>query len=615
MKKTLLFMILLMFGVALMAQHLKYSNPRYLQRQAVPAVAIDNPLLPQQASNALTQSKAVLEDVIGETRYDAQSNASIDNRLVVWPDGTISAAWTKAQLETGYADRGTGYNYYNGSAWGPAPSTRIETLRTGWPTMDKWNGNGEIVMSHQSATAKMVKCTRPVKGTGSWTQSLINNPPPATGLLWPRVMTSGPTNNYVHMVVLTAPTGNGGVKYHGMDGALLYYRSLDGGSTWDKSAIILPGLDSLNYDGFGGDEYSWGTPHGDTIYFASCGSWIDAFIMKSNDNGETWTKIPVLSNAHKKLPTGTTSVMPFYVGDGACAVEMDHSGVIHMAFGKGGGYMAGSTKYIYVNVNGLIYWNTTMPMIQDSLNLDSLDAHGNLLGYYFDGPGPGDTLIATPPSYRVGISSWPQLSVDSYNNLYCLYNVVTPGNPSPDPFNYRHMWARAKFHNKTTWTEMKDLNDGVLYLFSEYAFSNMAKTILNNTLHVFYQTSPQPGSAVQVTTIPVHDNNIEYRAIPVSTFWPTGIDGNKVVRQNFVGQNFPNPVNTTTSFTVSLDVAANVILEVSNIMGQKVMSLDKGFVNGGAQKFTIDCSQLTPGVYFYTVKINGESFTHKMIVE
>jgi hypothetical protein len=307
--------------------------------------------------------------------------------------------------------------------------------------------------------------------------------------------------------------------------------------------------------------------------------------------------------------------MPFYVGDGACAVEMDHSGVIHMAFGKGGGYMAGSTKYIYVNVNGLIYWNTTMPMIQDSLNLDSLDAHGNLLGYYFDGPGPGDTLIATPPSYRVGISSWPQLSVDSYNNLYCLYNVVTPGNPSPDPFNYRHMWARAKFHNKTTWTEMKDLNDGVLYLFSEYAFSNMAKTILNNTLHVFYQTSPQPGSAVQVTTIPVHDNNIEYRAIPVSTFWPTGIDGNKVVRQNFVGQNFPNPVNTTTSFTVSLDVAANVILEVSNIMGHKVMSLDKGFVNGGAQKFTIDCSQLTPGVYFYTVKINGESFTHKMIVE
>jgi hypothetical protein len=58
-----------------------------------------------------------------------------------------------------------------------------------------------------------------------------------------------------------------------------------------------------------------------------------------------------------------------------------------------------------------------------------------------------------------------------------------------------------------------------------------------------------------------------------------------------------------------------VVVEVTNIMGQKVMTMDKGFVNSGARKFTIECSQLTTGVYFYTVKINGESFTHKMIVE
>ena len=70
-----------------------------------------------------------------------------------------------------------------------------------------------------------------------------------------------------------------------------------------------------------------------------------------------------------------------------------------------------------------------------------------------------------------------------------------------------------------------------------------------------------------------------------------------------------------TSFAVNVDKPANITIEVSNIMGAKVMSFDKGMVNSGAQKFTIDCSALTTGIYFYTVKINGESYTHKMVVQ
>ncbi|MCK9220365.1 MAG: T9SS type A sorting domain-containing protein [Bacteroidales bacterium] len=613
MKKILLFSIMTCLGIGLMAQSLKYSKPVNVPRQAVPAAITDNPLLPQQVANSFVQSKAALEDVIGETRYDAQTNSAIPNRLIVWPDGSMSSAWTKAQLDGSWTDRGTGYNYYDGSAWGTPPTQRIESVKTGWPTMDKWNGTGEIVIAHQSGTTPLVMNTRPVKGTGTWTQSLINPPTGASGLLWPRMITSGPTNNYVHMIVLSSPTGNGGVTYQGLDGALLYYRSTNGGETWDKNGIILPGLESANYDGFSGDEYAWGSPHGDTLYFAVACAWTDSFIMESVDNGENWTKIPVLSNANKKLPSGTTEVQPFYAADGAVALEMDKAGVIHMAFGKGGGYMSAGTKYIYVNVNGLIYWNSTMPMIQDSLVLDSLEAHGNLLGYVSDGPNPGDTIIAAP-SYRVGLSSHPQISIDPYNNIYCLYSAVTPGNPSPDPYNYRHMWARAKFHDKATWTDMLDLNTGVLYMYTEFAFANMAKTILNDNLNVIYQSSSQPGSAIQVTTITVHDNNIEHRSIPGSTFWPEGI-ANPVAKANTVSQNCPNPVNGVTRFDVTLTKAANVVVEVSNIMGQKVMSFDKGLVNSGLSTYTIDGSQLTSGIYFYTVKINGESYTHKMIVE
>ncbi len=50
-------------------------------------------------------------------------------------------------------------------------------------------------------------------------------------------------------------------------------------------------------------------------------------------------------------------------------------------------------------------------------------------------------------------------------------------------------------------------------------------------------------------------------------------------------------------------------------MGQKVLTMDKGLVNAGVQTYTINGGSLSSGIYFYTVKINGESFTHKMIVE
>jgi hypothetical protein len=87
------------------------------------------------------------------------------------------------------------------------------------------------------------------------------------------------------------------------------------------------------------------------------------------------------------------------------------------------------------------------------------------------------------------------------------------------------------------------------------------------------------------------------------------------VRKNAVSQNFPNPVKGLTSFNVSLEKAARVSVEVKNIMGQVAMIMDKGVVEAGTQTYKIDASSLISGIYFYTVKINGESFTHKMIVK
>jgi hypothetical protein len=152
-------------------------------------------------------------------------------------------------------------------------------------------------------------------------------------------------------------------------------------------------------------------------------------------------------------------------------------------------------------------------------------------------------------------------------------------------------------------------------MFQEYVYPAVAKSIKNDKILMLTQTSSQPGSNIKDATIPVHEVNFEYREIPASYWVMTGQDNKQAASSNLVGKNYPNPVKDMTSFNVKMEKAANVTVEVSNIMGQKVMTMNMGTLSNGGHKFTIDASQLTSGIYFYTVKIGNETYSQKMIVE
>ena len=604
MKKFTFFLIAICITGMALAQS-KYAR---VPVKSMPAQAIKDQVMPAQSVNPAANSKSVLDDaVLGSTFYDMQTNGTIENRMYVHPDGTMGGTWMRG-TETS-SQRGTGYNYFNGTAWGAPPTARIETRRAGWPSYCPWGANGEIVVTHDDLLGLII-CKRANKSTGAWTQSILAGPTGHVDISWPRAMTNGPTHNNIHILATTYSGYMGLTSSY----ALLYYRSLDGGATWDKKDVIIPQMDSTQYSGFNGDEYTWGTPYGDTIYFAVSGPWIDTFVMKSIDNGNTWIKIPVLSNANKKLPASNTYVPPFRSSDGAVAVEMDHSGVIHVAFGIGGGYKTGTTKYVYYNLNGLVYWNSTMPMVADSLDLDTLEAHGQLLGYVSDGPNPGDT-IANAPSYRVGLSSFPQLTIDAYNNVYAIWSGVTWENPSADGLNYRHLYSRIKFHDHAGWTDMMDHNSGILYIFQEFVYASMAKGMRNGKLQLVYQTSDQPGSNIVDTSIPVHSCDIVATEFDPSEQFPTGTGENKSAGENTVMQNFPNPVNGLTHIMISLARNAEVTLDVSNVTGAKVMTMQKGMMTAGIHDLALDGSALSAGIYFYTVTMGSEKVTKKMIVQ
>lgn len=88
-----------------------------------------------------------------------------------------------------------------------------------------------------------------------------------------------------------------------------------------------------------------------------------------------------------------------------------------------------------------------------------------------------------------------------------------------------------------------------------------------------------------------------------------------VITEYALHQNFPNPFNPTTQITFDLVNENNVSLKVFNIKGQEVGTVVNGTMAAGRHTVSFDATNLTSGLYFYTVKIGNEfTATKKMML-
>jgi len=82
-----------------------------------------------------------------------------------------------------------------------------------------------------------------------------------------------------------------------------------------------------------------------------------------------------------------------------------------------------------------------------------------------------------------------------------------------------------------------------------------------------------------------------------------------------VSQNRPNPFNGNTQIDINLDKASNVSINVINITGQSVYTMNYGKRAQGIFTINLKSNNLSSGVYFYTVTAGNSQVTKKMIVK
>jgi hypothetical protein len=138
------------------------------------------------------------------------------------------------------------------------------------------------------------------------------------------------------------------------------------------------------------------------------------------------------------------------------------------------------------------------------------------------------------------------------------------------------------------------------------------------TVLVYQDTeSFAPGTNVLFTVPVLTEGAISFGDISVSDNRGALLDGRTaydapIPTEFSVAQNFPNPFNAKTSLSFGLPEAADVSINIYNVAGQLVESMDLGHMNAGHQSIVWDASDVASGIYFYKVAAGDNNETMKM---
>lgn len=231
-------------------------------------------------------------------------------------------------------------------------------------------------------------------------------------------------------------------------------------------------------------------------------------------------------------------------------------------------------------------------------------------GYWIKTSAPGMILHNTAPSKKSPVvlpqvnSNWTKLTVsdNAYNsfNLYLAQNISagTYGLPPAPPAGAFDVRFKSGNYVESAGTE-NVVNISTL----DYPVTISAN---NGDLTIVYLSN---GSSVQETladgnSVTITDENVTSFRVLESL----------EVTSYALEQNYPNPFNPATSIKFAIPVKSDVVLEVYNLLGQKVATLVNSTLEAGNHQVEFNANNLSSGVYLYSLRAGDFSKTAKMML-
>lgn len=579
------------------------------------------------------------------TFYDWQTNTASKNWTMTFPDGSVGFAYTISGDES-HTDRGTNIVIYNPNT-GEWTSTggKIENRKTGFGCATRYKENGILVVSRDANSLDCGvyiiedKDNLPAAGTVApiieWTKDDRN-------IHFPTAMCTGPERDHIHILF----TGLNYVDEAGQTSPFYYFRSMDGGQTWEEfMSIEYLGRDYCPRYGSGQDAYFMETTEDNRIDIVVNTRRSDGAVLTSTDEGNTWTRTVFYHNPGIDVDYGEDV---YYYPRWTSALWTGQT--LHVAYEFNGATGDETSTSYYPGIGGVAYWNSLMPyrgegveygfdpnnprppvngqpFIMDSAYimqdiyaswwlwsdathemwpefigyLTTLDADGN----------PEDPYTATEWNiedrtlhghYNGGICEMPVLlRVPGSNDLVAVWIAMDENNKDGGENFYMKLFARASYDGGQTWTDMVALTNDIIFMMAECVYPQAA--IANGQLVVAFQVDNEVDSWVINTGGDSQgDDNLYYGMVfDLQELFPTASIGENVPAATSMTV-YPNPAQGNVTVNLS---NANTIT-ISNLMGQMVSTV-KGHIGANS----IDISNLSSGVYFISAGNNIEKFVVK----
>ncbi|MGB6033392.1 MAG: T9SS type A sorting domain-containing protein, partial [Bacteroidota bacterium] len=81
-----------------------------------------------------------------------------------------------------------------------------------------------------------------------------------------------------------------------------------------------------------------------------------------------------------------------------------------------------------------------------------------------------------------------------------------------------------------------------------------------------------------------------------------------------LSQNYPNPFNPSTQIQFGVPREGRILLEVYNLLGERVATLIDGHMSAGAYTVRYNASDLPSGIYYYRMTAAESVITRKMLL-
>lgn len=579
---------------------------------------------------------------IGTSYYDLQSNYAMPHRLLMHPDGSITASWTTSANDfSGFPLRGSGYNYRNatlGNKWYTPDSNRVEPNdRTGWPNIGILRNGTEFVIGHEATQGGFVMTKNNGPGTRpSLSKKILSEPPYKP--IWARTANSGDT---IHLVCSYTDSAAAGEKRaprrKGVFAPMVYSRSLDGGETWDIKHQMLPQYDSTLTNNGGSDQYAIDVKDS-VVAIVNADRFQGVIMWKSTDAGTTFKRTIVDTFPYAPYVTSEPMLDTVITNDGTCDVIIDKNGNVHVFWGIGrigDNDTTDESILDFFGEQGIGYWNESVGVGKSIVNPLAFDRDGDneirldaATFYRLDnGNLPklpnGTTLSHCARLTTTNPMRQPNAAIDDDGNIYCVFSVPIEGDVYDLGANYRDIAVVSSTDSGKTWSTPQDLTQ---VLTREEDFPSVARRA-NGFLHLTWQQDAIPGNNLSnnngnAQNHPVVLNDIMYQAIPVKDIldkkigmiWGVNVDKPNTGEVMLVNQNYPNPFTGISNVMVWMSAPGDIKLEVHNIAGMLVHSHTFSGLNRGNHVLPIDASGLAAGVYTYSLISGGSKVSRTMMV-